>query len=112
MGRKQQMDFQVHVTLPVTLDKHGCDTTAAGWTRDAPPELTGLSCAVCCHFPDGCSCLSLCQAASSNGVTKPHGHREPWCLGTLAVTHPTRHREVGDKLQSRSACSVDGWAAG
>lgn len=71
------MDFQVHITLPVTLDKHGCDTTAAGWTQDAPPELTGLSCALCHHFPDGCSSQSVPSSL------KQWCDQAPWAQGAL-----------------------------
>lgn len=41
MGRTEQMDFQVHITLPLTLDRHGYDTAAAGHAHGAAQEFTG-----------------------------------------------------------------------
>lgn len=87
----EQMDFQVHITLPVTLDRHGYDTAAASHAHGTAPQFTGPTCA-------GSSLKTALTLSWPTSHRQLDGALRAWgalALRTPVVLHPTCHRQVG-----------------
>lgn len=108
VGRTEQMGFQVHITLPVTLDRHGYDTAAAGHAHGAAPELTAPTFA-------GTFLKTALTLSWPTSHRQLEGALKAWeasALRTLAALHPTCHRQVGDTTPQPQCGQTAKWWKG